>query len=766
VVSQVEQNVELANKMIFVRRYQEASEIIESLLEHEQLIDYALLHMRRIELAPKVGNAAKLKDDYHKMLSLESTIYFGELYSIMVDQHCYGQDASDALTRYQEHIKTYGPSAASYHGMGLALESMSNFDRAKYNYDEAIRLDAEWYPSYFGLSQVYYQQGDDKRGDHYFYLFEESAPFNVYGNFETHRTLYQELLQDEDFEGASSAIKTLGEWWLENRGSCPIEIQVYEAFALAKISGFADDPEEAAIRLEEARILTRASIVDLDKEGVLFFIARTAEEFGEHDLALDCYRAILKNTSANPQLVQKIGGQFLSLGDYDAAIDLFQDAYETSPNNAEIRFCLLVACLKKQEVNVEEYLMGKERLKQLVQAENDKVEILALLHNLYSKFSEDPEVLAHLGDIYVRLGNEAKAEQYYKKMYEFDSLSTASIIKYCTFMLKGAGDQSYIDILDNLQLNQNLAAENISEISWLKANYHYRQNRFDEADVLVNRALMNDPWNISYLVLKAASLTKDKVSQLGEECFDRGLAQLISESEQEIDWKRYDRMSAKIEKKHSYELAYVRRKLRFLYASGEEAILMPLIVTACRYDAARGVYDFLRLINTNFDSASIQWSIGMMQKELWQLETSCFWFEQVLLHPQADQSQRGRAFLELADAFIWRGVMLDKAVEYAKLALEFPDTNKNRAVTILIHGLIRSGQVQQAQLYADQLGRDGDPEIIYLKGLIAYRNGDQQGAKTTWKPLLTKHSESQRFHQIKQSLMKFYYDEEPYLKAN
>src|SRR5690606_11063162 len=135
----------------------------------------------------RVGSVDQIKKEYREFLKSPETDALGNLYLIMVDQYSSGNVPSDIIARYQEHMKEHATSAACFYGIGFALEAMGSFDRAKFNYDEAVRIDSNWYPCYFGLSQIYYQQGDEKKGDHYFYLFEESAPYNVYGNFETHR---------------------------------------------------------------------------------------------------------------------------------------------------------------------------------------------------------------------------------------------------------------------------------------------------------------------------------------------------------------------------------------------------------------------------------------------------------------------------------------------------------------------------------------------------------------------------------------------------
>jgi tetratricopeptide (TPR) repeat protein len=191
-----------------------------------------------------------------------------------------------------------------------------------------------------------------------------------------------------------------------------------------------------------------------------------------------------------------------------------------------------------------------------------------------------------------------------------------------------------------------------------------------------------------------------------------------------------------------------------------------LVRAACRFDASRATYDFIRLLNTNFDSPSIYWALVIIFKELWRLETAAVWFEQMLLFPAVSQELKAKAYLELADSFIWQGRNLPKAIEYAKISLDIDARKDPRTLRVLAHAHLKAGQIRQAQLYLDQTDSDSDHEVRYLRGLLIYRNGDRIKANEIWKPLLTVRTESLRFHNIKQEVLKFYFEGTPYLKAN
>ena len=88
-----------------------------------------------------------------------------------------------------------------------------------------------------------------------------------------------------------------------------------------------------------------------------------------------------------------------------------------------------------------------------------------------------------------------------------------------------------------------------------------------------------------------------------------------------------------------------------------------------------------------------------------------------------------------------------------------------RYIRTLAHSCLLNGHVRQAQVYLEDLS-DDDPEVLYLKGLVEYRNGSQEQANKIWKPLLTYRAESLKLYKIKQELLKYYFDKEAYNRIN
>ncbi len=757
--------LEYANKLIFVKEYRAAEKLIEELTEHE-CADNILVHLRRIELGVKLDTLEQLRTEYEQILVQDPENITARVCHVLVEQHGEFIKPEEATKVFQALLKSIGPHPAIYYGIGFSMEMEDNYERALYNYQQCIAADHTWYPGYFGMSQIYYHLGEDDKGDHFFFLFEELAPYNVYGNFETHRKLTAEFVDREQYDFAEKSIVSLSEWWMDNKGYCPIEIQVYERFATAKVAEISGDSEKAKKRRIQGEVLVKRALVDDDEtEGVLYFIAKSLEEFSEHHLALKVYKRILSMETSNPEIVQKIGSQFLSMGEYEMAADLFEEAYRHHPDNPEIRFCWSVARLRLAGVNVEEYLIEKERLKNLIENQSDKVELLSLLHSLIAKYPDDPDIQGYMGDVYLRLGNEERAAKHYKRMYDQDSHSLVTKIKYISFEMQyGAADKAE-GILKDIPEDKITDQGHQCEILWLKANFSFIDKNYKESLNYLNKALLHDPWNVTYLVQQVlifSALNEDKINF---NLYDSVLKKLAKNDEKDLDWKEFSEKTKLVSEANLLELTYCRSKLSFLYAEGDEDSLISLVNAACRLDASRSTYDFLKLLNTNFDSPNIYWALGKLYKELWQLEAAGVWFEQILVAPESLEPHKAKAYLELSDCYCWRGLQLDKAVEYARMALDLEHSLQRQGIRNLAHALLRRGEVRQAEVYLEEL-EDEDPEVVYLKGLLQYRNGATKKANEIWKPLLTLNSASLRQHTIKQEVMKYYFEKAPYKGIN
>jgi tetratricopeptide (TPR) repeat protein len=306
-----------------------------------------------------------------------------------------------------------------------------------------------------------------------------------------------------------------------------------------------------------------------------------------------------------------------------------------------------------------------------------------------------------------------------------------------------------------------------AEIQWLKASFYDRKQDWSASMDMLLPLLARDPWNITYLIHEAICLTgiRDGATAVLA-AQDHWGRKLTNNEETRVNWAEFAKDTEKLSGEHAYQLSYARAKLQFLYMRGSEHSLRAVVREACRFDAGKGAKELLRLVNTNFDHPSVYWGLGLLYKELWQLEVASMWFELTLGLSTLDDRLRSLVYLDLADSYIWRNVNLTKAVEYIKLSLDLsaktgqPD---RRAMMIMGHALLRQGMVRQAQAYLDQMREaSGHLEAQYLVGLVQYRNGQPLKANEIWKPLLKYKTEQMRDHRIKQEILRYYFEKAPY----
>ena len=756
-----------ANKLIFVRQYKSAEKMLKSMITAPNSSHEILVHLRYIELMVKLKKSDELLSWYEAQLAKSPSDHTLKISMALANQFSERVSPLECVAIFQEFIQKEGPSSEAFFGMALALEAQGSRDRAQYDYEQSIRLNSQWFPSYFALSQLHYAQGRESQGDHYFYLFEENAPYNVYGNFETHRRLFQEFLGKDQFVEAEAAISTLTGWWYENKGSCPMELTLFESLCNSTLSDKQGDlPRTMALKGQISRIVKEIVSAPQQQESVLFFCAKILEDHGYQEQALEFYQKILQANVIGTATVQRVGSYFLTKGDFLNAERLFVEAYQYHPDNQDIRFCKLVAQLKKNNVNVEEYLLGKERLKRILSDGADRVEVLSLLHSLAAKCSFDPDVQSAMGDMYAKLANHDRAQKHYEAAFELDPLSKVTRLRFAAFLLQHEQVEKGSKILKSLVDVQGLSREEKAELSWLTANLHFVQKEYDGALHAIRKALTYDAWNTSFLVRAVTILTEKGLDEShAEPVKDSVLEKLALQDEQGLLWNEYDSMTRELYAKSKFEICYLRQKIRFLYSPHTDDVLVKLLEYAKTHDSKSAAFDLMKLLNTNFDSVILALSIASLNKDLWQLETSLRWLEYAAQYPEISSKQKAFIYLEMADCLTWLDKEQKRALELAHLSVEMGLEMKGHVLTILAHSHIKAGQMKQAQEYLDQEAKFGlDAERVYLQGLIQYRNGALKQAKQIWKPLLSTRTDSLRFHHIKQDVMRYYFDGEAYLK--
>ncbi len=753
-----------ANKLIFVKEYKMAFHLLQGKLTPPRSSDAMLLLLRYVELAERVDSYLPVKNNLKKLKGQSKEPFEQKTIDLLESFQDYYSGRLSAGDFQEQIAKCLGQTpfdAFCYYFLGFAYENEGQTEKAISSYLESIRLDQDCYPSYFGLSQLYYSAGQTKNGDYYFYLFEKYAPFNIYGNVDTHQNLLRDFLETSDFELARKAVTTLSEWWSTNKGLVPQEVQLLELLSLRMISeqegnrGTLDAYTES-IRDLALNLLGRETILTK----VLMFAAKILDQYKEKELSLSFYRRILREDLSDRSLLHKIAGHFFATQSYEEALRLFSEAKLTNPDSEDIDFCLLVSRLKASGVKVEPYLLLREQFQHLDASDINKV--IALGEELLHTFAGDAKVHAKLAEAFLKAGKRKSAKKHYDLALGLDNSSKELLLPYARFAMEGDEPEKGLQILKRLETERNLTPEERLFAASLKSIYYLAKRSPDKALEFIEECLKMEPWNVSYLAVEGLALLKAQ----NPEFHDADLSALKENKSDKIQWTVFDEKTHEAIEQGEFRLAYTRLKLRYLFADGEEQVKNELVSLSEKYDPEAAIFDLTRLINTNFDTPFLYHSIADLYQEIGLMESAASWFQLELLHPLLSETSRPRTYLKLADCYNWLNRDLTKALEYARLSSESGLSPLTDTKLVEAHSLLRMGKVAEAERVLreleKQLPTQNTLEYNYLLGLLSYRNGQVEKAKSIWKPVLKVPASSHRDHRLKQEMLAYYYDNEPY----
>ncbi len=755
--------LEQINKLIFVQAYEKAWELLNDLVQESP--GDPVIELRRIELSLKNKESDQLIKEYSQQeQSTGNSIYVAlKNIAMFFSERESPMEASLAL---QGLIKNEA-SALVYYGIATALDAEGQHDRALYNYNQSLKIDPEFYPTYFGISQVYYHQGNNEQGDYFFYMYEQKAPYNLYGNFETHRQLALDFAGEGNYIYAKRAVQTLSEWWIENKTICPIEIVVFEELALSKIAAQNNAMAESRERLERATDYAKSYSKNDDVTiATLFFMAKLFEEYSSDAryVANKMYEKIISSPHVSSDYVQKIAGHLFASGKTQDVLEVFALGYEQNADHPDIRFCLLVSQLKLNKVDVEEYLTIKDRLNTLIDQDGDKVEIFSALHALLSRFSGDAEIHMILADLYKKTGHQDKAKKHYENMYTIDWLGSESRLRYAEYLVGQNNEIEAEKILKELMQNTHMTQSALFRMKSLQVDILQRKGDHKEALKHLSILLRAEPWNIGYLIKQIQLIYSDQVAPQTGYDLDPVVKSLETNREsQEKDWTSFDKLSEIFLSLHYYEYVYARYKLKFLFFSERDTVLKKLVHLMGEHFPEVGVRDLFKLLNTNFDRPQISFSIGKIYKSMWMHETAVSWLEHALNYENENKSFVAEVYREMADSYLWGNLSHDRALEFAKLAIDYGEFPHHGAHAVYAHALIKAGRIREAEISLEKVPKN-DIDGQYLRGIIDYRNGKIAKAQGIWQDVFKTSEDTIKVHRIKEELAKYYYHQVDYIK--
>ncbi len=695
-MDRLEEKLLQANKLIFVQNYEGASQLLESCIEidHNSIIS----HIRLIELAQKTGNIEEIKSRLYLPSQEQTDRQLVNWFCLtFIDQHIYGMGHPNAGGQYQQMIDQYPEFTAAYYGLGLFMEGSGDQESAIECHEKAISIDAGWSFSYFALSQLYYHQGNSKMGDLYFFSFEKLAPYNVYGNFNTHKKLCLEFRQERRFNDALKAIQTLIDWWYEYKNYCPTEIEINCTFDMVNIYRQMGNEDFAEELYAKALTLTTSM---LNKEPleirVIIYMARTLSENNLPDQALEFYIKMLHHAEVTPEIVIKTGNMFINLGQIQEANTFFLEAYKVFPNHRDLRVLYLTSKLRAQGVDVGAYLQLKEQTRASISDGNFE-HIFQLITELHAKFEEDPEIQCYMGELYNRMGNYQKASYHFEKMYQLDPLFSDSVYRWARFNIEHQNlDVAKEVIIQGIQMAQKLKNEH-PEYFELKSTISKLEGNNREAEELITKALELDTWNPDYLI-KAIGILSEKHEMPHEQFKDfQHFNQLIQKSQ--INWNQFEESVFTDFEENRFQLAYTKLKLEYQYTRRKDVLhYMALYSTA--FDYNRGITDLMGLLNNELDCPMVLIGIGEIYLEVLRNEAAEVFYEQALAK-NCSSYELSVLYHGLARVLTREKRDNKKALEFCKMSYDlYPEKEKAyHIIQTLGYAYSQAGNLDMAKEY-------------------------------------------------------------------
>ncbi len=748
-----------ANKLIFVKKFAEALVLLDELLTDPDQQNNFLVHLRKIELISGLSEYFSEAAAYRTLLANPAiTPVIRLLCSGLLDLWLEEISVVQALTYFSELKNLHGESPASYFCLGLTHEMAENDERAQYYFNLVLQLDPQWYPALFQLSQLCFQHQQSEEGERYFAQFEHYAPYYLHGNFSTHKQLSAEFLAAKKFEEAETALTTLSAWWLQQKGRCPPEVKLYEHITLATIAQHRPDFSRQHHFFQGAVALAQQIIREKKTDGSsLFFLLNVFEPFSDHPRVLELCRNILERGDNDQQLLKTVASKIFASTSAAEGAAIFAEAYARHPNDEEVRFCYLLAEVKKHGLAVDKYFAAKDHYQNLKKCDTSPAELLVKLHNLNAIFNRDHEIHYDIAELYRYLGNQERAREHYQLMLTYDPLGHKTQLKYATSLLETKEFHQIISLVEQIHFDCSIDPDSFMEQRWLLSRCYFALQDYSQALKLLQTIALIDPWQVKYLTYQIMALTQLYASQLKVD-LDKTLLNLAGISAQQLNWASYQQLSSYFFENNLFELVYLRSKLYLLYHSNSDSAFGQFLTNGLAFNPGQVSGDLLKLLNSSFERTQIMLGLAKIAKEQWQLETASMWYEQILQQEFPRAARQREAYIELADCYLLRDVFLAKAQQLVILARDPQKAPPLQQALILLHLFLRQGELHQAKHLLDSLGPNEDNfELTFLSGLHCFKAGLTSKARALWKPLIKVNCLSLRSNYLKKKLLELYF---------
>lgn len=396
---------------------------------------------------------------------------------------------------------TFPENYAAWYVAGCALESIGRVTEAIEHWKQAFHLNADSICVLATLTELQQMGAIADHSNNFAERFEALDKYLVYGHFETHTGLYHEFMKLNDHKNAINALKSLADWLQKQYGEVPVEIEILcllGAMQAYKIANNIPASEACRAEVENIVIACKKSPRDMNQ---IYFIAQLCDEYGLKSLARICYFAVLISKESPPELVMQTASLSVSTSPSEGLMECLKVAYKNLNGSPEIRFCILLCGLKISEIDVNNYMLLKNKIREAIAKEHPKEIILKQLNEINEIYQFDPEIHYYLGEIHSRIGNNQEAKKYFQYMFNADFYNSDGILRYIFFLLKIRDYNSAREIAQESLNNSSLTEQQSNEMHWSIAATFYSEGEFLNAFDEIHKSLSHDPWNHSYLIL-------------------------------------------------------------------------------------------------------------------------------------------------------------------------------------------------------------------------------------------------------------------------
>ena len=260
-------------------------------------------------------------------------------------------DYDTALASFEAAKEAGENERLLYRGEGIAYLGKTQYAEAVTAFETALscsdgRVDDMDYDVNYYLATAYYKQGETDQALQVYDAIialkpEERDAYYLRGVIETERGNLEQALADfdmtislniRDYDRLIDIYCVLSENGYKESGQAYLQSAMESGtkymtnFEKGRISYYLGDYENARTYLDKAK-------EESGYEAVLF-LGKTHEELGDYNYAISVYNTYLNDTGeSNPEILNQMGLCKMEMGDYEGALQAFQQAMQVEDNS-------------------------------------------------------------------------------------------------------------------------------------------------------------------------------------------------------------------------------------------------------------------------------------------------------------------------------------------------------------------------------------------------------------------------------------------------